>query len=79
MIEELFYAIFVIWNLLWVFGLLCIFLRPDNKEVLVELFVMLVQKNIFLILISILLIYIFIPLTIPYSIKELLKEKKEDE
>lgn len=75
---DLFYTLFIIWNLLWLFGLICIFLRADNKIILVELFSMLVQPNIFLILISILLIYTFIPLTIPYSIRTLLNEKKED-
>lgn len=76
---DLFYTIFVIWNWIWVFGLLCIFLRKDHKEVLIELFSMLIQDRLFFILVSILLLYVFIPFTIPHSIASLINEKKDND
>lgn len=76
---DLFYTIFVIWNWIWVFGLLCIFLRKDYKDVLIELFSMLIQDRLFFILVSILLLYVFIPFTIPHSIASLINEKKDND
>jgi hypothetical protein len=74
---ELLYTAFVIWNLLFVFAVICIFLREDYKIVLSEVFGMLIQPNIFLFLVSVMILYVFIPLTTPYSISALIKEKKE--
>jgi hypothetical protein len=76
---DLFYTIFIIWNWVWVLGVLCIFLRKDYKEVLIEMFSMLIQTNLFFILVSALLLYIFIPFTIPHSIATLIKDKKDND
>jgi len=72
------YLIFIIWNYLWILGILCIFLRSDYKEVLIEIFSMPLQNNLFLIIVSGLIIYVFIPLTIPYSMKEIIYNKNND-
>ncbi len=66
------YLIFIIWNYLWILGILCIFLRSDYKEVLIAIFSMPLQTNLFLIIVSGLIIYVFIPLTIPYSLKQII-------
>ncbi|MGI9215139.1 MAG: hypothetical protein ACR2HS_05825 [Gammaproteobacteria bacterium] len=76
---DLFYTIFIIWNWLWVIGLLFIFLRKDYKDVLVELFSMLIQDSLFFIFVSVLLLYLFIPFTIPHSIGSLINEKKDND
>ena len=76
---ELIYTAFVIWNLLFVFAVLCILLRRDYKYVIMEIFSMLIQPNIFLFLVSVIIIYVFVPLTTPYSISALINEKKEKE
>jgi hypothetical protein len=72
------YLIFIIWNYLWILGILCIFLRSDYKEVLIEIFSMPLQNNLFLIIVSGLIIYVCIPLTIPYSMKEIIYNKNND-
>ena len=76
---DLFYTIFIIWNYLWILGILCILLRADFKEVLIDIFSMMIQTNFFFILVSALLIYIFIPLTIPHSIKSIINNKNDKE
>ena len=78
MIADLFYTIFIIWNYLWILGVFCLLLRSDYKETIIEIFSMIIQTNIFLILVSALLIYIFIPLTIPNSIKSIINKNEED-
>ena len=78
MIADLFYTIFIIWNYLWILGILCLLLRSNYKETIIEIFSMIIQTNIFLILVSALLIYIFIPLTIPHSIKSIINKNEED-
>ena len=75
---DLFYTIFIIWNYLWILGVFCLLLRSDYKETIIEIFSMIIQKNIFLILISGLMIYVFIPLTIPYSFKSIINKNEED-
>lgn len=76
---DLFYTIFIIWNYLWVLGMLCLLLRSDYKETIIEIFSMMIQTNIFLILLSGLIIYVFIPLTIPYSLKQIIYTDKKDD
>jgi hypothetical protein len=76
---DLFYTIFIIWNYLWILGILCILLRADFKQVLIDVFSMMLQTNIFFILVSALLIYIFIPLTIPHSIKSIINKNEEQD
>ena len=75
---DLFYTIFIIWNYLWILGILCLLFRSDYKETIIEIFSTMIQKNIFLILLSGLIIYIFIPLTIPYSFKSIINKNEED-
>jgi hypothetical protein len=75
---DLFYTIFIIWNYLWILGVFCLLLRSDYKEIIIEIFSTIIQKNIFLILVSGLIIYVFIPLTIPYSFKSIINKNEED-
>lgn len=76
---DLFYTIFIIWNYLWILGMLCLLFRSDYKETIIEIFSMMIQTNIFLILLSALIIYVFIPLTIPYSFKQIIFRDKNDD
>jgi hypothetical protein len=76
---DLFYTIFTIWNYLWILGILCLLFRSDYKETIIEIFSTMIQKNIFLILLSGLIIYIFIPLTIPYSFKSIINKNEEED
>ena len=47
MIADLFYTIFIIWNYLWILGILCLLLRSDYKETIIEIFSMIIQKKYF--------------------------------
>lgn len=76
---DLFYTIFIIWNYLWILGMLCLLLRSDYKETIIEIFSMMIQTNIFLILLSGLIIYVFIPLTIPYSLKQIIFKEDDND
>lgn len=62
----------IIWSILWVIGLLLIFLRSDARELLIELYTMLLFKNIFSFCATAIMIYIFIPFTILHSIRNIL-------
>lgn len=71
-------TIFYIWNVLLLLSVALIFLRNDWREMFNDLFVELFTPNILLFFITALIVYVFLPLTIPYSIKNILGIKNED-
>jgi hypothetical protein len=68
--------VFRFWTICWVISILLILLRSDNMFILSKIFGMLFIENIFSFILSIVLIYIITPLTIPFSIYNIIKSRK---
>jgi uncharacterized membrane protein len=64
---------FKIWSVVWLVGFLLLFLRKDANIVVKDLVSMFTQPNIFALATSVVLAYLFIPITIPYSIVNIFK------
>lgn len=47
------------------------FLRSDWREMFNDLFIELYSPNIFVFLLTVVVVYVFLPLTIPYSLKKI--------
>jgi hypothetical protein len=54
------------------------FLRKDWREMFDDIFYQLLSPNVLIFIVMIFVIYVFLPLTIPYSIKNILGIKNED-
>jgi len=67
------YTIFTIWNYLFLVGFLLLFFRTDSKLILNDILGMFITPNILALFVSFVMIYFFIPITIPYSIKNITK------
>jgi hypothetical protein len=64
-------TIFYIWNILLIISVLLMFLRSDWREMFNDLFIELYSPNIFVFLLTVVVVYVFLPLTIPYSLKKI--------
>jgi hypothetical protein len=71
-------TIFYIWNVLLLTSIALIFLRNDWREMFNDIFSQLFTPNILGFLAMIIVLYVFLPLTIPYSLKNILGIKNED-
>lgn len=69
---------FFIWNVLLLLSIALMFLRKDWKEMFEDIFYQLLSPNVLIFIVMIFVIYVFLPLTIPYSIKNILGIKNED-
>jgi hypothetical protein len=69
---------FFIWNVLLFLSIALMFLRKDWREMFDDIFCQLLSPNFLIFIVMIFVIYIFLPLTIPYSIKNILGIKNED-
>jgi hypothetical protein len=71
-------TIFYIWNVLLLTSIALIFLRNDWREMFNDIFSQLFTPSILGFIVIAFVIYIFLPLTIPYSLKNILGIKNED-
>jgi Na+/H+ antiporter NhaD/arsenite permease-like protein len=71
-------TIFYIWNVLLLVSIALIFLRNDWREMFNDIFSQLFTPNLLGFIAMVFVLYIFLPLTIPYSIKNILGIKNED-
>ena len=69
---EIMGTIFFIWNILLTLSILFIFLRDDWREMFNDLIIGLFKPNILSFFFMAIVLYVFLPLTIPYSIKNIL-------
>lgn len=69
---------FFIWNVLLLLSIALMFLRKDWKEMFEDIFYQLLSPNVLIFIVMIFVIYVFLPLTIPYSIKNILGIKDEN-
>jgi hypothetical protein len=61
------------WNVCFVFSLLLMALRTDAKEMFFEIFGRLFVQGILSFIFSVIMIYVLLPFTIPYSIVNIFK------
>lgn len=64
------------WSVAWVVSIMLMVFRADSTAMFSEVFSVLAQPNLFSILVSVVLIYIMLPLTIPYSIANIIKSNQ---
>jgi len=64
------------WSICWIFSILLILLRSDNFFILSKIFGMLFVENVFSFILSVVLIYAITPFTIPFSIYNIIKNRK---
>ena len=69
---------FFIWNVLLLLSIALMFLRKDWREMVEDIFFQLLSPNVLIFIVMIFVIYVFLPLTIPYSIKNILGIKDEN-
>jgi hypothetical protein len=62
------YSFFVIWNFLFVISIILIFFRSDAKELFIELCGMVIHKDLWSFILSMVIIYTMFPLTIIHSL-----------
>lgn len=70
---------FTIWNICLVLSVILIFFRTDHLKVLSEIKSYIFYRALPLLILSLLLLYVFLPLTIPSSLRDIIfKDKKND-
>jgi len=68
-------TVFEIWNYCVLIGFGLLFFRKDANEVISEILSMIFTPNFLGAIFSLILIYCFMPLTVPYSIMNIIKNK----
>jgi len=63
------------WSYAWVLSVILLSLRDDNKGIFIEIMAMLLLPSFFTFMVSVVLIYVILPFTIPYSIAKILKNQ----
>jgi hypothetical protein len=70
---------FTIWNICLILSVILIFFRTDHLKVLSEIKSYIFYRALPLLILSLLLLYVFLPLTIPSSLRDIIfKDKKND-
>lgn len=62
-----------VWTIFWIIGATLIFLRNDKMVIMYKTSRMFFVKNLIYFIFIILIIYVFIPLSIPSSINNIIK------
>lgn len=72
---NLLFKILIIWANLNMLALFLIYLRKDRQNILNDIALFLIKKKFYLTLIDFIIVFIMMPLTIPYSIIYFVKKK----
>lgn len=68
---------FIVWNFIWVFAFVLLLFRSDTQD-LFSLFIIKIKGGAFWSFVFLVIIlYFYIPLTLPYSIENIMKNKNE--
>jgi hypothetical protein len=61
------------WTVSWLISVVLILFRTDSTAMFLEIFKNILKPNIFSFIVSLVIIYVLLPFTIPYSISNIIK------
>ena len=71
-----FFNFLYVWLLLAIIAIILIYLRKDKKQIFDDIQIMLAKHNIIYGLLTMFILYLVFPITIPYSISYFLGKKR---
>lgn len=68
---------FIVWNFIWLFAFVLLLFRSDTQDLFSLFFIKIKTGAFWSFVFLVIILYFYIPFTLPYSIENIMKNKNE--